>query len=329
MSERLTTYLASRNAPAEFQAVTADASTREYFRIQWKGRTAIACVFPEPFTAAANSYEDVTRLFLAGGLPVADLFDIDSHLGVIIQEDLGDVILRERLQNARETDCELLVDNAIALIARIQAATPLAFERRSLASRLKFDTQKLSWELDYFKTHYFTTYKNEPLSPAEDAALTHEFIELSAELERRSAVLCHRDYHAANLMIDAAGQLRIIDHQDARIGSPAYDIVSLLLDRVTDPPDEGYLAEKRRLLISERWKLGLSELNESEFEHEFNLQTIQRCLKAAGTFSYQSAVRGKDYFVPYIEPMLRISTDAAEKLGRFPVIQSIIGAAAS
>jgi aminoglycoside/choline kinase family phosphotransferase len=41
------------------------------------------------------------------------------------------------------------------------------------------------------------------------------------------------DFHAANLMIDERGDLRIIDHQDASMGSPAYDLVSLLLDRVT------------------------------------------------------------------------------------------------
>ena len=322
-TDRLQAYLKAANNRGPIEALTADASTREYFRIRSNGTTAIACVYPEPFKAPVSSYEDVTSLFLAAALPVARLIDVNTDLGVVVQEDLGDRILRDRLENAAATDREALIDDAIELIVRIQAATELTFERRSLASRLRFDTQKLSWELNYFKEHYFATYLRRPLSRGDDEALTREFIELSAELERHASVLCHRDYHAANLMLDSAGGLRIIDHQDARIGSPTYDLVSLLLDRVTAVPNDEYLASKRRLLLSKRANVGLPGIDEAEFEQEFTLQSIQRCLKAAGTFSYQSVVRGKTYFIPYIEPMLDIAAGAAVRLGRFPAIREI------
>src|SRR5690606_27827137 len=98
-------------------------------------------------------------------------------------------------------------------------------------------------------------------------------------------------------------------HQDARIGSVTYDLVSLLLDRVTDPPAEEWILEKQRRLLAERGKMGLPEIAEKDFAAEFRLQAIQRCLKAVGTFSYQSTVRGKGYFIPYIIPMLRIALE--------------------
>ena len=323
MSQRLTSYLASRNVPSSIQALTADVSTREYFRVGWNGGTAIACVYPEPFAAAVGSYEDVTQLFLVAGLPVAELYDVDVRVGIVVQEDLGDHVLRDELETRTNPEREALIDNAIALIALIQAATELAFERRSLASRMRFDTEKLAWELNYFKEHYFGTFLRRPLLRADDAVLTDEFIELSAELEKYASTLCHRDYHAANLMLDAHHRLRIIDHQDARIGSPAYDLVSLLLDRVTAAPSEEYLTAKRRLLLSERAKRGLPPTDETAFESEFTLQTIQRCLKAAGTFSYQSTVRGKTHFIQYIDPMLDIAAAAAAKLERFPAIREM------
>ena len=125
-------------------------------------------------------------------------------------------------------------------------------------------------------------------------------------------------------MLDGQDRMRIIDHQDARIGSPAYDLVSLLLDRITDLPSREWLAEKRMFLLDMRVKLGLPRLDEEEFAYEFRLQTIQRCLKAAGTFSYQSVMRGKGYFIPFIKPMLRISLRACESLGRFPEIRRIL-----
>jgi hypothetical protein len=324
LDSRLRGFLASRNRASNIVSLTADASTREYFRIDWDGGTAIACVYPDAFDPASQSYLDVTRLFVAAGLPVAQILDVDGDLGVIVQEDLGDRVLRDMMLAAEETPRFRLLDEAISLIARVQTATDTAFEMDSIASRLKFDTEKLEWELNFFKTHFFETYLKRPLSESDNARLSKEFHDLAVELDSFATVLCHRDFHAANIMLDGRDRMRIIDHQDARIGSPTYDLVSLLLDRITDLPSREWLAEKRRFFLDMRAKLGLSRLDEEEFAYEFRLQTIQRCLKAAGTFSYQSVNRGKTYFVPFIVPMLRISIRGAESLGRFPFMQSIL-----
>jgi aminoglycoside/choline kinase family phosphotransferase len=314
---RIEKFLLAHNQPLNVEQLTPDASTREYFRVNFNGTAAIASVYPEAFIASEQSYLDVTALFIECGLPVAKVLDFDESLGVIILEDFGDRILRDEMQNADAAKREQLINNAIELIPRIQAATGKAFEKKSIASRLKFDTEKLLWELDFFKTHYFTTFKKQPLPPDVDAALTVEFTELSHELENKAKVLCHRDFHAANLMIDRDENLRIIDQQDARIGSVAYDLVSFLLDRVTEPPTAEWLAEKRRFFLSQREKLGLEKISEAEFAEEFRLQTIQRCLKAVGTFSFQSVNRGKTYFVPFIKPMFQIVLRALDNLGRF------------
>lgn len=322
--DRLQQFLRSRYHPPGFVPLTADASTREYFRVTWADETAVACVYPEGFVAAEQSYLDVTQLFLSAGLPVASILDFDEKLGVIILEDLGDRILRDEIEARPAEGREELIVAAINLIPRIQTATPKAFERNSIASRLKFDTEKLLWELNFFKEHYFTTFRKRPLDPEADAALTAEFKELCEELESKASVLCHRDFHAANLMIDGTGRLRIIDHQDARIGSVAYDLVSFLLDRITDLPSAEWLAEKRRHFLEGRERIGLSPIDENAFAEEFRLQTIQRCLKAAGTFSFQSINRGKTYFIPFIEPMFKIVLRALGNLDRFPVLRKIL-----
>src|SRR5258706_7772620 len=297
---RLQKYLTSRGQSPGFDALTADASTREYFRIEWNGSSAVACVYHEPFDPAEQTYLDVTKLFLAGGLPVAEIIDFDGDFGVIVQEDFGDRVLRDVLiEENKETDPRLL-NEAMSLIARIQTKTVKAFEMNSVASRLKFDTEKLLWELNFFKEHYFETYLKQPLSPADNAKLTAEFEELASELESYATVLCHRDFHAANLMLDRQGRMRIIDHQDARIGSPAYDLVSLLLDRITEPPSREWLAEKRKYFLGVRTTLGLSKLDEAEFANEFRLQTIQRCLKAAGTLSLPSVNKGEKHIIPFL-----------------------------
>jgi aminoglycoside/choline kinase family phosphotransferase len=325
LQTRLITYLKAHGQPTETEVLTADASTREYFRVRWEGEVAVACVYPDDAGEAPAIYVDTTRLFLSADLPVARVLSADIPAGIIIQEDLGDRILRDELVAAPEERREELLNKAITLIARIQKATDAAYATNAIASTLRFDVTKLSWELDYFKEHYFETYRKRPLTASDDAALTADFIDLSLQLEARASVLCHRDFHAANLMLDRDGEMRIIDHQDARIGSVTYDLVSLLLDRVTLHPGDDWLSEKKRYFLDKRAELGLPKINETEFNEEFDLQTIQRCLKATGTFSYQSVKRGKTYFIPYIQPMLKISRAAAERLGRFDAIREIIG----
>lgn len=324
LEERLRQFLAARNVTSPIRPLTADASTREFFRIEWQGTTAVACVYPEPFDPAEQPYIDVTHLFLAAHLPVAGIYDVDGGLGVIIQEDLGDRILRDVLIEKMHTEDERSLREAISLIARIQTATELAYEMNFVASRLKFDTEKLLWELSFFKEHYFTTYRKTPLDERTDRRLSEEFAELSRLLEGYASVLCHRDFHAANLMIDPQGKMRIIDHQDARIGAPAYDLVSLLLDRITEPPSPEWLAEKRLYFLDMRRKFGLPKIDEGDFAYQFRLQTLQRCLKAAGTFSYQSAMRGKAYFEPFILPMFRIVLRSSRNISGFPTLISVL-----
>lgn len=321
---RLEQFLVSRNQKIEISNLTPDASTREYFRVRWDGSTAIACVYPESFDPKEQTYLDVTNLFLKNNLPVAEIYDFDGETGVIVQEDLGDTILRNVIENASYEEKETLIDRAINLIVQIQKATKSAYDLNSVASKLKFDQEKLGWELEFFKTHYFETYKKQPLTDEENRLLSEEFIELIKELEKRAGVLCHRDFHAANIMIDRKGNFRIIDHQDARIGAASYDLVSLLLDRITEVPSVAWLREKRLLFLEQREKSGLPHIDPDDFVKEFRLQAIQRCLKAIGTFSYQSVNRGKTNYIQYIEPMFRIVLRAAGKLERFPHLQEII-----
>ena len=321
---RLERFLTLSNLTSTIEQLTPDASTREYFRIEWKEHTAIACVYPEPFIADEQSYLDVTKLFLAADLPVAEIYDFDEKLGIILQEDFGDTILRDVLLKSDEKVRENYLNHTISMIAKIQAATPLAFAQNSIASRLAFDFEKLSWELDFFTTHYFESFKKDPLNDSDAKSLKSELNEVAQELAGMAKVLTHRDFHAANLMLDKQNNLRIIDHQDARIGAASYDLVSLLLDRITTLPTPEWLTEKRRFFLAEREKLGLEKIDEAAFTDEFRLQTIQRCLKAIGTFSFQSVNRGKTYFIPFIKPMFEIVLRAAENLHRFPTLQRIV-----
>ena len=326
--DRLADYLARQDGAREGEIIplTPDASTREYFRIPWKRGYAVAAVYPEPFDPAVHPYLDITGLFLDSTLPVPGIHDVDGANGIIVQEDLGDRQLFQVFAEASDEDRESLLEAAIDVIAQIQAATPKAFERDSIACRLAFDEAKLVWELNYFFDHYFGSLRGETLVHSEAAELKVELNDLAAELAACSRVLCHRDYHSANLLVDDQNRIRVVDHQDARMGPASYDLVSLLMDRQPAPPSLAAVRAHRLYFLEARRRHGLPPIDPDDFCKEFRLMTIQRGLKAVGTFSYQTGICGRGVFYEkHIRPTLQIVMQAAEWLDRFPVLRRMIG----
>src|SRR5262245_42543767 len=81
---------------------------------------------------------------------------------------------------------------------------------------------------DYFFDHFFGSLRQRQFEAEESEAIKLDLQAIAAELAARPRTLTHRDYHGMNLMVDAWGALRIIDHQDARMGPATYDLVPLL-----------------------------------------------------------------------------------------------------
>jgi aminoglycoside/choline kinase family phosphotransferase len=256
---------------------------------------------------------------------VPEIYAVDGAAGIIVQEDLGDRQLFQVYDDESEDKCDEHKEQAIALIAKIQKATAKAYEMDSISSRLAFDEAKLSWELEFFFEHYFGSLRHEKLRHAETAELKAELNDIAAELAAVPRVLCHRDYHAANLMIDAKKRMRIVDHQDARMGPASYDLVSFLLDRQPCLPSLAELRAHRLFFLEARRAQGLPAIDPDDFAQEFRLMTIQRGLKATGTFSCQTAVYGRGAaYERFIQPTLEIVLQAAEWLERFPTLRRMI-----
>ncbi len=319
------------------QALTPDASTRKYYRVAPAAEpdnSYIISLYPSPFNPHDNSFLDVTNLFEHAKLPVPKIIDVAGTEGIILQEDLGDCSLSKWLDDANARgdagSAERMLREAIELIARIQTATLLAYSMNSVASRLAFDEDKLSWELNYFFDHFFGSYRGTRFAPGEADAIKRDLEAVAAELSARPRVLTHRDYHGMNLMVDPRGELKIIDHQDARMGPATYDLVPLLVERRLEPADEVWVAEHQDYYLRVRGELGLPPMDADELRCEFHLMTVQRQLKAIGTFSYQTAVVGRgEVYEKYIAPAIATVLRAMGKPGMpgvkdYPALRSAL-----
>jgi hypothetical protein len=172
-----------------------------------------------------------------------------------------------------------------------------------------FDLEKLSWELHYFEKHFLEGHRRCNLSVEDRSTLGETFHRLAEEIASWPRVLCHRDFHSRNLMLHR-GRLYWIDFQDARMGPATYDLASLLRDSYVDL-DEEFVAAR----AEEFRARALSHETRETFLRRFELMSIQRNLKALGTFGYMATVRSNPVYLPYIP---RTLANTRRNLARYP-----------
>lgn len=325
--------------------LTGDASTRSYFRAEARGAKVIVALYPTPYDESERAVDrlakaeagnpsarltfandpcahiEVTSLLIAAGLPVPPVLATSGADAAMLIEDVGDLRLQDWLTVHPDSEAVVAYRHALELVVRIQDATEQALEADSICSRLAFDEAKLRWELGLFFANYFNKYLRVRLKPTAANAVQQNFKTLCSELAARPRVLTHRDYHARNLMMHGK-KMFIIDHQDARMGPASYDVASLLSDPYTTLSRDAVL-ELIEWFIEMKTSSKLVLADVDEFRTELELMTVQRMLKAIGTYASQAAA-GNSVYIPYVEPALERALAAMKSLGRFDATRALL-----
>ena len=130
-------------------------------------------------------------------------------------------------------------------------------------------------------------------------------LKLYKRLNFPNTYFVHRDYHSQNLM-KTKGKIGVIDSQDALIGNPAYDLVSLIDDvriktskKLKNKIYSYYLIKNKKNLKN----------NSKNFLEDFNILSVQRSLKIIGIFARLFKRDKKDQylkFIPYTWQILEL-----------------------
>jgi aminoglycoside/choline kinase family phosphotransferase len=319
LDERQLTPLVTKILP-----LTGDASDRRYFRVLLGERDSIVLALH----AGAIDFDSlpfvkVAKLLSAVPLPVPRLLHHSNHLGIIAQQDLGDVTLQAHLGAATPDEHDALYREAVSFIVRMQ-------ERgRELASdeyppyRVAFDTDKLAWELEFFYKYFVKAYRGMSPSVEVQTIFSTEWSAIVEELAAEPRVLCHRDYHSRNLMLHDR-KLFIIDFQDARMGPDTYDLVSLLRDSYVDLTSRQVEDLIAYFLALKSGASGVSPEDAAEFRRRFDLMALQRNFKALGTFGYQTVTRGNPVYIQYIPRTLAYLRNNLSKYPRFERLRATL-----
>lgn len=298
--KRIDSFLTSAFSVAPSPApIRGDASLRSFYRIPFRGRSAILMIREKHEPEEDRIFLEMQSHLAACGAAVPEIYGYDPKNGVILMEDCGDLTLQEKLRQSDDKELNRFYPLAIEEMLKIQIRGSV-IPRSSIAFSRAFDEKKLMEELNFFLRHTVEGYFLAKLGKSERNEILNAFAALSRELAALPRVLNHRDYHSRNLMI-MDDSIRIVDFQDARMGPCQYDLASLLRDSYTILEDS-FRRDAIGYYLRRSEEVGMRWTDAGEFMRRFDLVSLQRNIKACGTFGYMAKVRGDDRYLQYFSP---------------------------
>lgn len=282
--------------------LAGDASSRRYYRIV-RGQQSWVLMTWEAFDPETSPFLSVQRHFEKSGVRVPSVVDLEPSLGLILLEDLGDLTLERKFWESRNPEDALLFYRmAIDEMVKIHHHATRN-KADCTAFRIQFDTEKFLWEMNYGKDNLILGVLSQKYSDSTSQELQKVFLSICSTLDQEPKKIAHRDYHSRNLMIKL-DEMGVIDFQDARLGPLQYDLVSLLRDSYTDLSDsscqtliQDYLEKSREFLSA--------DFSFEHFMRIYEVQTLQRCFKACGSFASFFHQRKDRRYLKYLTPTLK------------------------
>ncbi len=285
----------------DYQLLKGDGSDRQIYLITplSSGLDPIVGVFHD------NLKENRDFIFLSQkmkqvGIPVPDLIKVsDSEKAYLIQY-LGRYTLAERLEIWKDdSDVQKIIPSykeVLKYLHRIQTRlTPLLREFLKTRHMGKGD---LTADLDYFERDFIGRFDYNTCFTSEVSRELRTLLitELSAD---PPSVFVYRDFQSRNIMWYQDSPW-FIDYQSAYLGTPHYDLASLLYASKSGLDDSA-----REELLAYYHDYIRSPLSLEEFEKKFYLWVLLRRLRSLGVYGFLSQEKAKPGFFDSIYPTLQ------------------------
>ncbi len=329
--------------PARRRHLQGDASSRAYERLTLGERTAILMNAPRqpdgppvrdgrPYSAIAHLAEDVTpfvalarglkqRGFSAPAIHAADLQE-----GLLVLEDFGVDGVVEGTPPAPIVERYEAAVDVLATLHAMDLPHRLPVGPRVDYTLPRYDLEAMLIEvellLDWYRPHCG--------APALPDAARAQFRRLwTTALQgplAQKPVWVLRDYHSPNLMWlparEGLARVGLLDFQDALMGPPAYDVVSLTQDARIDVPEKLELQLLARYVSRRRSEPAFSV---PSFLASYAIMGAQRSSKILGIFARLNRRDGKPHYLRHIPRIWRhlerslAFTDLAELKGWYDI----------
>ncbi|WP_299964668.1 phosphotransferase [uncultured Roseobacter sp.] len=268
--------------------LAGDASNRRYLRLrQQNGACAVLMDAPPAKGEDIRPFVHIAQHLTSVGLSAPRILAEDPEQGFLLLEDLGDDLFTRLIE--RDPGLEpTLYETAIDVLHRLHSAPPPSLKPYDAPVMAPLAALAFDW-YQFGATGHVDTAARDRFSAA--------FAAILAPLDAGPKVLIQRDYHAENLLWlpQRTGPARVglLDFQDAMLGHPAYDLVSVLQDARRDVPPALEAAMTRRFLDG-------SPADPDQFMQAYSVLGAQRNLRILGVFARLCLRDGKAQYVDLI-----------------------------
>ena len=285
-------------------AIQQQGSNRVYTReTDANGRSIIRVVGTNRDENRAFIY--MARHFHDLGLPVPELYEVSEDEMTYTQEDLGDTILFDHLDNT------LYIERAMRALAHVQVEGARDFDWSVCFPVPTMDERSIRWDLNYFKYCFLKGTKIEFSEPK----LEDDFDRMvQVILAQPAETFLYRDFQSRNVMIKD-DQPYFIDFQGGRRGPTQYDVASFLWQAkanfsqaLREQMIDAYLDEMEKL--SKTFNFPFSIFNwKSALPHFVLFRTLQ----VLGAYGYRGYFERKPHFLESIPLALKNLQELFEK----------------
>ena len=291
---------------AQLAPLPSDASARRYTRLLGGPRPALLMEAPPP--EDTRPFIAIAGHILGLGLSAPEIIAADPAAGLVLLEDFGDAA-HAALLDAGAPAPALYAEAAETLAALHEAAPPPGLPAWDAAAMARATAATfLDW--------WWPAMMGSP--PGDDLrAGLHDALRAMLMPFASTQGFVHRDYFPANLMrLEArAGARRtgLLDFQDAGLGHPAYDLVSLVQDARRD------VAKAARDAALERYFAARPGLVRDDFTAAMAACAAQRHLRVAALWVRLSRRDNKPHYLVHGPRCWRLLAEALEHPATAPL----------
>ena len=190
-----------------------EASGREYWRVLDNKDSLVLC-YLNPSLGDHLDFLKISNLLNANNISTADVIYHNPDIGVTLQKDLGNDDLLTIFNEENKQD---LLKRSLDLLAKIQELP------QEEISKLTHD--ELVDQMHLFKDIFCIKFLElEPDNSIDDLMLL-----TTENIKQQPWVNCHFDFERRNLILHQ-NQIKVIDHQDMKIGPLGIDLSGILID---------------------------------------------------------------------------------------------------
>lgn len=269
--------------------IAGDASFRRYERIIRDSKTAILMDAP-PLQEDIRPFIRVSGYLQDHGLSAPHIIASDRDNGLMLLEDLGDDLFARILGKTPEKEQELYRAAASVLIA--------LYRHDNHSCNLPvFDRQRMMAQIALLTEWFIPLVSGSKAQRSLEKHYSAIWDGLIDQLPALKNVMVLYDFHAENLIWLPArtqsARVGLLDFQDAMLGSPVYDLVSILEDARRD-------VSAKTVKGTIDYYLSETGINHEDFAAAYALMAAQRNCRIVGTFARLSLRDHKPRYLSFL-----------------------------